>query len=303
MSDELIEKISKLKKEKKAVVLAHNYQRSEIQDVADAVGDSIELSRRAVEIDAKLVVFSAVDFMAQSAAILNPDKEVVIPRAGARCPMAQMLTPEVVEAYRRRYPSLPLVVYVNSLAETKALADICCTSANAVKVVESLNSDRVLFGPDRNLAEYVASRTGKEVIPVPEWGFCPVHVMYDSKCVEEARAAHPDAVFMAHPECPPEVLEKADYVGSTSQMVRYAKQSSALKFVVATEVGLLHRLRKENPSKRFFPAVEDALCVNMKANRLLDVVECLAGGGHRVVVEPKVAERARKALEKMFEVS
>ena len=299
----LVDKIAKLRKEKKAVILAHNYQRPEIQDIADYVGDSIELSRKAMEEDSEVIVFSAVDFMAESAAILNPGKKVLLPSLGARCPMAQMLTVEEVKRWRVRYPAVPVVLYVNTLAEAKAHCDICCTSANAVEVVESLDSDTVLFGPDRNLAEYVQRKTGKTVIPIPEWGFCPTHLLFQTEDIQVLKTQHPGAVVMVHPECSFEVQRVADFVGSTSQMCRYARQCDAQTFVVGSEEGILHRLKKENPGKRFVLGYEGAVCPNMKLNTLDRIYLSLKEEKHAVVVPESVAVKARKALQRMFEVS
>ena len=299
----LVDKIAKLRKERKAVILAHNYQRPEIQDIADYVGDSIELSRKAMEEDSEVIVFSAVDFMAESAAILNPGKKVLLPSLGARCPMAQMLTVEEVKRWRVRYPAVPVVLYVNTLAEAKAHCDICCTSANAVEVVESLDSDTVLFGPDRNLAEYVQRKTGKTVIPIPEWGFCPTHLLFQTEDIQVLKTQHPGAVVMVHPECSFEVQRVADFVGSTSQMCRYARQCDAQTFVVGSEEGILHRLKKENPGKRFVLGYEGAVCPNMKLNTLDRIYLSLKEEKHAVVVPESVAVKARKALQRMFEVA
>src|SRR4030042_3224908 len=300
----LTDKIQKLKKEKKAVILAHNYQRPEIQDVADYVGDSIELSRKAMlERDAKLIVFAAVDFMAESAAILNPNKRVLLPTLGARCPMAQMLNVEEIKKAKAHYPNAPLVLYVNTLAVAKAHCDVCCTSANAVEIIESLDAETVLFGPDRNLAEYVQRKTGKTVIPVPEWGFCPTHLLFQPEDVRVLRMQYPDAVVMAHPECSLEMQKVADFVGSTSQMCRYAMKSLAKTFIVGTEEGLLHRLRKDNPGKKFVLAYDGAVCPNMKLNTLDRLYVALKEEKHLVSVPEPVAKKARKALERMFEVT
>ena len=299
----LVDKIAKLKKEKNAVILAHNYQRPEIQDIADYVGDSIELSRKAMEEDADLIVFSAVDFMAESAAILNPGKKVLLPSLGARCPMAQMLTVEEIKRWKLRYPKIPVVLYVNTLGAAKAYCDICCTSANAVEVVESLDSGTVLFGPDRNLAEYVQRKTGKTVIPIPEWGFCPTHLLFQPEDIQVLKAQYPRAMVMAHPECSFEVQRVSDFVGSTSQMCRYAKQSSAETFIVGSEEGILHRLRKENPEKTFVLGYDGAVCPNMKLNTLDSIYTSLKEEQHAVVVPESVAGRARKALLRMFEVA
>jgi quinolinate synthase len=302
MSD-LTDKIKALKKEKKAIILAHNYQRPEIQDIADYVGDSIELSRKAMlEKEAELIVFSAVDFMAQSAALLNPGKKILLPTLGARCPMAQMLTVDEIKRVKKCYPKAPVVLYVNTLAEAKAECDICCTSANAIEVVNSLNSDIVLFGPDRNLAEYTAEKTGKKIIPLPEWGFCPTHLLFQHEEVIILKQKHPKAVVIVHPECTSEMRKQADYVGSTSKMCSYVKESNAKEFIVGTEEGLLHRLRKENPQKIFIMAYDNAICPNMKLNTLDRIYASLKLEQHLIEIPEKVAKKARVSLEKMFEV-
>lgn len=304
MSVDLANEIIKLKKEKNAVILAHNYQRPEIQDLADYVGDSIELSQKAMdEREAEIIVFSAVDFMAESAAILNPSKKVLLPTLGARCPMAQMLTVEEIKRWKVQYPLLPVVLYVNTLASAKAYCDICCTSANAVKVIESMDAETVLFGPDRNLAEYVQRKTGKTVIPIPEWGFCPTHLLFQPEDVQVLRMQYPGAVVMAHPECTFEMQNVADFVGSTSQMCRYAKESNAKTFIVATEEGLLHRLRKDNSGKQFILAYDEAVCPNMKLNTLERLYLALKEEKYVVTVPEPIARKARKALERMFELT
>jgi len=299
----LTDKILKLKKEKKAVILAHNYQRPEIQDIADYVGDSIELSRKAVEEkEAKMIVFSAVDFMAESAAILNPEKKVLLPSLGARCPMAQMLTVDEIKRWKVMYPLVPVILYVNTLASAKAYCDVCCTSANAVEVINSVNAETVLFGPDHNLAEYVQRKTGKTVIPIPERGFCPTHLLFQPEEVHILKMQHPDAVVMVHPECTMEMQNIADFIGSTSQMCKHAKESNARTFIVATEEGILHRLRKENPGKQFILAYEGAVCPNMKLNTLERLYKCLKEEKYVITVPEPIAEKARKALERMFEL-
>jgi len=300
----LTDKITKLKKEKNAVILAHNYQRPEIQDIADYVGDSIELGKKAMEEkEAKIIVFSAVDFMAESAAILNPNKKVLLPTLGARCPMAQMLTVDEIKRWKVLHPDVPVVLYVNSLASAKAYCDICCTSANAVEVIESLNDETVLFGPDRNLAEYVERKTGKTIIPIPEWGFCPTHLLFQPEDVHVLKTQYPDAVVMVHPECTLEMQKTADFIGSTSQMCRYTRESNVETFIVATEEGLLHRLRKDNPAKRFILAYDEAVCPNMKLNTLERLYKALKEEKHVVTVSEPVAKKARKALERMFELN
>jgi quinolinate synthase len=297
----LIDDIVRLKKEKKAIILAHNYQRPEIQDIADYVGDSIELSEKAMdEKEAEIIVFSAVDFMAESAAILNPQKKVLLPTLGARCPMAQMLTVDEVKRAKALHPNLPLVLYVNSLASAKAYCDVCCTSANAANVIESLNAETVLFGPDRNLAEYVEEKTGKTVIPVPEWGFCPTHLLFQPEDVQILKMQYPDSTVMAHPECNVEMRKAADFVGSTSQMCRYARESGVRRFIVATEEGIIHRLKKNNPGKQFLLAYEGAVCPNMKLNTLERIHASLREEKYMITVPESVAGKARKALERML---
>src|SRR5512136_132134 len=300
---DLTQKIQRLKTEKKAVILAHNYQRPEIQDIADYVGDSIELSRKAMqEKEAETIVFCAVDFMAESAAILNPEKKVLLPTLGARCPMAQMLTVEEIRRQKGRYQNAPVVLYVNTLASAKAQCDICCTSANAVEVIQSLDSNTILFGPDRNLAEYVQEKTGKTLIPIPEYGFCPTHLLFQPEDIRVLKLQHPDAEVMIHPECSSEIRKTADFVGSTSKMCRHAKESPRNQFIVGTEEGLLHRLRKENPEKQFFVAYEGAICPNMKLTTLDRLYVALKEGKHLVKVPEQTAQKARRALERMFEV-
>lgn len=298
---DIIAKIEQLKKEKHAIILAHNYQRPEVQDIADFVGDSIELSKRATqETNAKILVFAAVDFMAESAAILNPEKKVLLPSIGARCPMAQMFPLEQVKMWKKKYPKTPLVLYVNTLAEAKTQCDVCCTSANAVDIVKALDADTVLFGPDNNLALYVQKKTNKNIIPIPPGGFCPTHLLFSKTDIMALKAANPEAMVMVHPECTGDVQEIADFVGSTSQMCRYAKTCSSQKYIVATELGLLHRLKKENPTKEFLPAYEGGLCPNMKLNTLERVYLALETEQTQITVPEAVAKRAREALEKMY---
>jgi len=299
----LTDDILRLKKEKKAVILAHNYQRPEIQDLADYVGDSIELARRAMEEkDARIILSSTVDFMAENAVILNPEKKVLLTSEGARCPMAQMLTVDEIRRWKRRYPRLPVVLYVNTLAEVKAECDICCTSANAVEVINAIDSDTLLFGPDKNLTLYVQKRTNKKIIPIPERGFCPTHVLFQKEDIQILKKEHPNATVIVHPECTPEVQEAADYIGSTSKMCHYAKQLPSKKFIIGTESGLIHRLKKENPTKEFFLAYDGAICPNMKLNTLERLHQSLKEENHLVTVPKPIAAKARKALENMFTI-
>jgi len=300
----LTDDILRLKREKKAVILAHNYQRPEIQDLADYVGDSIELSRRAMEEkDARIILSATVDFMAENATILNPEKKVLLPCEGARCPMAQMLTVDEIRRWKRKYPKLPVVLYVNTLAEVKAECDVCCTSANAIEVINAIDADTVLFGPDRNLALYVEKRTNKKILPIPERGFCPTHVLFQKDDIEQLKTEHPEATVIVHPECLPEVQEIADYIGSTSQMCRLAKQLPSRRFIIGTESGLIHRLKKENPDKEFFLAYDGAICPNMKLNTLERLYQSLREENHLVTVTKPIARKARKALENMFSLT
>ena len=300
---DLKQQIQNLKKEKKAIILAHNYQRPEIQDIADYVGDSIELSRKAMmEKDAELIVFCAVDFMAESAAVLNPAKKVLLPCTGARCPMAQMLTVEEIKRAKKQYPGAPVVLYVNTLAACKAEADICCTSANAVEVVNSLNADTVLFGPDSNLAQYVAEKTGKKIIPIPQNGFCPTHLLFQPEDVKVLKMEHPNAIVIVHPECSGEMRAVADFIGSTSKICKFAKESTAKEFIVGTEEGIMHRLRNENPTKIFYLAYDGAICPNMKLTTLERVYAALNEEKNLVVVPEAVAKKACASLEAMFKV-
>jgi len=300
----LQEEILKLKERENAIILAHNYQTIEIQEIADAVGDSLELARIAQRNkDADIIIFSAVRFMAETAAILNPDREVYIPDPTARCPMALMCPRELVAEVKKVHRGIPVVLYVNTLAEAKAEADIMCTSANAAKVVEKLGAPQVVFGPDRNLGLYVERITGVKTIPVPEDGYCYVHRMFKPQHILKLRGEHPDAVVMVHPECVPEVQENADFIGSTSQMYRYAEESGREKFIVGTEVGLVERMRREiGGGKVFIPLLDKAICENMKKNTLEKIRDVLLKkrSENLVMVPEEVAEKARKGIERML---
>jgi len=279
-------------------MLAHNYQLPEIQDVADMCGDSLELSRRAAATDADIIVFCGVHFMAETASILSPDKTVLLPRADAGCEMADMITAAGLKARIDQLPPMPVVTYINSTAEVKALSTICCTSANVVRVTESLDADELLMTPDRNLARYAASQTGKKI---HTWdGCCPFHDRLTPAQVEAARKAHPDAVFMAHPECRPEILEIADVIASTSGMLAHAGQAAENEFIVGTEVGLLHSLQKEHPEKNFYPASEALVCRDMKKITLEDVVRCLENLSGEVKVPEEIRLPALAAVERMI---
>ncbi len=256
------EKIRGLLKKRNAIMLSHNYQPPEIQDMADLCGDSLELSIKAAHTDAEVIVFCGVHFMAETASILSPDKTVLLPRKDAGCPMADMIEPVGLQVMIDKLPAMPVVTYVNSTAAVKALSTICCTSANAIDVVNSLDADEVLMTPDRNLARYTAKHTSKKI---HTWnGYCPIHDGLTANDVIKAKKKYPDAVFVAHPECRPEVLELADKVFSTSGMIRYAGEVKNRDLIVGTEVGLLYPLKKANPDKKFYPASEQMLCPDMK---------------------------------------
>jgi quinolinate synthase len=295
------EKIRSLLKKRKAIMLSHNYQPPEIQDVADLCGDSLELSIKAAQTDAEVIVFCGVHFMAETASILSPDKTVLLPREDAGCLMADMIEPEGLQAMLDKLPPMPVVTYVNSTAAVKALSTICCTSANVVDVVNSLDADEILMTPDRNLALYAASLTKKKI---HTWeGFCPTHDRLKPEDVNHARRTYPDAVFMAHPECRPEVLELADVIRSTSGMIRYAKESKASTFIVGTEVGLIYPLKKANPDKLFYPASSKMLCKNMKKISLEDVARSLEFMEGEVKVPENIRQPAFKAVQKMIDLS
>ena len=296
----MIEEIISLKKERHAVILAHNYQIPSVQDVADLVGDSLELSRAAASLDAEVIVFCGVDFMAETAAILSPQKKVVLPENGAWCPMAHMIAPDQLRDLKSQNPRAAVVCYVNSTAEVKAESDICCTSANGVQVVNSLPEKQVIFVPDRNLAAYVARYTDKEII---SWnGYCYVHDHFTPSEVEAARELHPLAEVLVHPECRPEVIDLADYVYSTAGMGRHAKVSKAREFIIGTETGMLYRLKKENPEKEFYPLSETAVCQNMKKTNLDKVLRALQTLEPRVSVPEEIAIRAKRSIERMLAV-
>ncbi len=297
---DLVGEIQKLRKQKQAVILVHNYQRPEIQDIADFVGDSLELSMRAAETDAKMIVFCGVTFMAETAAILNPKKKVLIPDPNALCPMAAMLPAELVRVYRERFPDSRVVLYINTLAEAKAECDAVCTSSNSAEIVNRMDSDAVVFGPDANLARNTAKFTNKRFINMPAFGFCPVHKLFNKEAILELKRAHPDAEVLVHPECDPEVAEVADFVGSTSKMCARAKESKAKEFIVATEVGIIHKMQKERKDAVYIPAYDEAVCASMRLTTLEKLYRSLKLERYAVKVPADVADRARKALEVML---
>jgi quinolinate synthase len=320
----LQEEILKLKEQRRALILSHNYQRDEVQDSADFVGDSLELSRTAASIDCEVIVFAGVNFMAESASILSPDKTVLLTEKDAGCPMADMIhvdsprwerkkfpgfdnpppylyPPEfTLRDIKAQYPGVPVVAYVNTTADVKAESDICCTSANVVKVIESLPDEKVICIPDRNLSMWAQRNTKKQVIA---WdGYCHVHERVTPEDVKKAREEHPKALVVAHPECRPDVLDLVDHVTSTSGMLRFSSASSAKEFIIGTEIGLLYRLRKENPDKIFYPLRRDMICPNMKKTTLNSVLRALKENTYIIKVPEEIRIPAKRALDRMLEI-
>ncbi|MBL7141081.1 MAG: quinolinate synthase NadA [Planctomycetes bacterium] len=300
---DLVERIGALRRQRNAVILAHNYQRPEVQDVADIVGDSLAMAREAAKVEADVIVLCGVRFMAETAKLLNPDRPVLMPDPNAGCPMADMAAPREVADAKRRHPGAAVVTYVNSSAAVKALSDICCTSANAVRVVESIPADRpILFVPDASLGEYAADVTGRANIIL--WpGFCPTHHRILAEHVETRRAEYPDAEVLVHPECTRDVRRMADFIGSTSQIIRRVAESPKRTFVIATEFGVCHTIRRANPDKQIIQISSLADCPNMKLNTLEKIVWSLEDMRHEVRVPADVAEGARRAIERMLAVS
>ncbi len=301
MAENIIEKINTLKKKRNACILAHNYQSGEVQDIADFTGDSLELSRKAAAIEADVIVFCGVLFMAETAAILSPDKTVLLPDRTAGCPMADMITAEQLAELKEKYPGAVVVTYVNSSAEVKAISDYCCTSSNAVEVVNSIDKEKkIIFVPDKNLGQVVSERTGRDLVLWP--GYCPTHVFATVDEVKKIQAAHPAAVTLAHPECPKPLRDCADELLSTGQLLKYVQASDKKEFIIATEMGIIHTLKKQNPDKTFYPASEKFICPNMKKITLEKVLFALEDNEYVIKVPYDVAEKARKALDRMVAV-
>ncbi|MFC1549069.1 quinolinate synthase NadA [Candidatus Omnitrophota bacterium] len=300
--EHLTQKILKLKKEKGALIVAHNYQRDEIQEIADITGDSYALACKVTEAPEKLVVFCGVKFMAESASILNPDKTVLLPVEEAGCPLADMATVEKLKQKKAEYPEAAVVSYVNSTAAVKAESDICCTSSNAIQIVKSLKEEKVIFVPDKNLGRYV-----REHIPEKEliiWdGYCVVHMMLTREEVLKTKELCPKAEFIAHPECRKEVLELADYIGSTAGMIKYVKESPSKEFIVGTEPGIIYRLKRDNPNKEFHVPTDHFICANMKLTTLGWLARSLERMVYKIMVPEDIAVKARKALERMLQVT
>ncbi|MFH1637425.1 MAG: quinolinate synthase NadA [Candidatus Woesearchaeota archaeon] len=294
----MIEEIKKLKKKRNAIILVHNYQWPEIYEVADILGDSLELARAASSTGAKVIVFCGVDFMAESAKILSPDKVVLHPEKAAICPMAQMVTPEKILEMKKKHPKAAVVSYVNTTAEVKAVTDFCCTSANAVKVVNAIDADEIIFTPDKNLASYVQANTKKKIYASS--GYCYVHAKIRPEAIKGAKGNHPEAEVVVHPECCAEVVKMADAVCSTSQMIGYCAESKASSFIIATEMGMVNRLKREVPGKEFYSV--GGMCVQMKKIRLESVKKALEEMKHEVKLSDDVISRARKSLDNMLSV-
>jgi quinolinate synthase len=294
------DEILRLKEDRHAIILAHNYQPAEVQDIADLTGDSLELSRAAATMDGDVIVFCGVDFMAETAAIISPEKTVLLPAQDACCPMADMITADELKLVKSRHPEAAVVCYVNTAAEVKAESDICCTSSNAVKVVNSLKENKIIFVPDRNLGLYTQRFTKKEILP---WeGFCSVHDQITPDDVRKAHDLHPGAIILVHPECRPEVIDLADHVASTSGIIRQVCNSAEKEFIIGTEVGILHRLIRECPTKQCYPLSSAAICRNMKKTDLNKIRNALISLQPRVTVPEEIAHRARCAIERMLAV-
>jgi quinolinate synthase len=298
----LVEKINRLKREKNAVILAHCYQPVEIDLVADYVGDSLYLSQVASKTDADIIVFAGVYFMAQTAKILSPDKKVLLPQIEAGCIMADMIDYSQMLEFKSKYPNVPVVCYVNSTAEVKSECDLCVTSSNAVKVIKSLNAEKILFVPDTYLGKWVEKQLGNiEIITYP--GFCPTHLQIRPKDIEQARKEHPDALVLAHPECHMSVSDIADYVGSTTGIMKFAKESKNKSFIIATEQGVVDRLKRDYPDKKFYPVKNNIVCPNMKMTSLEDVLNVLENETNEIYVEDEIARKAVGCIDAMLEAS
>jgi quinolinate synthase len=299
--EKLVDDILKLKEQRKAIILAHNYQIGEVQDIADFVGDSLDLSQRAAKTEAEVVVFCGVNFMAETAKILSPNKTVLMPDVNAGCAMANMITLRQLKEMKKKYPEAVVVSYVNTTAEIKAESDYCCTSANAVKVVQAIPREKeILFIPDKYLGDYVSGQANRKMIL---WeGYCPTHRRILAEDILKKKAQYPKAEVLIHPECTPDVIAMADKVLSTSGICRYAKESNSEEFIIGTEIGILHRLKKESPNKKFYPASILSDCPNMKLNNLEKILWSLEDMIYKVEVPPDIAQRAKRSLDKMLEI-
>lgn len=298
--EEIVFKIERLKKEKSAIILAHNYQIGEVQDVADYIGDSLGLSQKAAQVKEELIIFCGVHFMAETASILSPEKTVLMPEINAGCPMANMITASELREWKKDHPGSKVVCYVNTTAEVKAECDICCTSSNAVNVVNSLDGDTILFAPDKNLGAYVARHTKKKII---SWdGYCYVHNNILARDIKDKKNLYPGGEVWVHPECRPEVIDLADRVFSTGKMVKEARKTKKKDIIIGTETGIIYRMKKENPTKNFYPARDMAFCSNMKKINLIKVLKSLENMKYEVKVPQKISRKARGAIERMVEI-
>ncbi len=296
------EKIQEIKRERGAIIIAHNYQADEVQAIADFTGDSLELSQKVATLDEEIVVFCGVHFMAETAAILSPEKTILLPDQFAGCPMADMITADQLRAKKSEHPGAVVITYVNSSAVIKAESDLCCTSSNAIKIVESVPEDKeIIFVPDTHLGHYVQEKIGRKMII---WdGYCPTHSRIHESDLKHEKDEHPHAVIMAHPECPLGIREMADQLLSTGQMLTFARESDATEFIVATEMGLLYRLRNENPKKKFYSVSDRALCPNMKKINLEKILWALEDLQHRIIVPEGIAKKAARSIEAMLALS
>ena len=300
---ELTDKIKKLKKEKNAVILAHNYQLPEIHDIADFVGDSLGLSMSAAKTDAEVIVFCGVHFMAETAKILSPHKTVLLPDKNAGCPMADMINADDLKSLQAAHPKAVTLCYVNTSAAVKAQCDYCCTSANALKMAQNIlkENEEIIFIPDKYLAQYVSSQIGHKLIT---WeGYCPTHARILPEHIMQAKKLHPQAKVLAHPECKPQITELADVVASTEKMLTYVNKSTAMEFIIGTEIGIIHRMKKENPEKSFYPASDTATCPNMKRINLEKVLWSLEDLTYEITVPQEIMDKARLSIERMLQVT
>jgi len=300
MSD-IIKKIEELKKKRNAVILVHNYQLPEVQDIGDYVGDSLELAKFSKGISAEVIVFCGVHFMAETAKIFNPEKTVLMPDIHAGCPMANMIDPIRLNKEKEKYPEAGVITYINSTAEVKALSDICCTSANGVKIARAIDKKEIIFVPDKYLGSYVARQVPDKRFYLYN-GYCPTHMLFTKEGIYKLKEKHPEAKILVHPECRIEVQEIADAICSTSQMITYAKNSPDKQFIICTEIGLLHRLKKENPEKEFIPGNPNALCPNMKLTTLEKILWALEDMEYKITVDEEIRLKALNAIERMVRV-
>ena len=300
----IVDRIERLKREKNAIILAHNYERPEVVDIADVVGGSASLTRAALDTSADMIIVCGVDFMAETVAVLNPDKKVIMPDRGAVCPMAQQLFAEDLLEAKKKNPDAEVLLYMNTYAKAKTLADCVCTSGNALRIAEKMDGGSpIIFGPDRGLSYYVSKRTTKEIITIPEYGYCPVHHQIALEDLLKAKEEHPGVKVVGHPECTPEVQDQMDYIGSTSGIVAYCRDADEAEFLVAAEVGLMHMLKKEAPDKTFYPVSNTTVCTLMKMPTLMKIEEALEKEKQRIVIPEEIAAEARRPIERMLELS